>query len=101
MISRKWVVMAFIETIWWTFALPYLIWQQWGWIPAVGVLAWWLFGYWRVTFKAYLDFRRFTRAMRPGYIAPDVQQAVDNYEDQEIHKWIDDGGPDLPEFSGN
>jgi hypothetical protein len=119
--SKFWIVCAFIETIVWTALVPYLIWQQWGWIPAVILLAWWLLGYWRAWLTAVIKYhlvvrRQFQARMDeitdPAYYEEDpllqygtveplggvaededteVLPNLDDFDDQ-CHKWIDEGG---------
>jgi len=101
--SKFWITCAFIETIIWTILVPYLIWQQWGWIPAVILLAWWLLGYWRVWITGILRFRRIIRTQfrekldeitDPTYYDEDDTEELPNLDDfdDECHKWIDEGG---------
>lgn len=96
--NKFWMTCAFIEMVLWTVMVPYLIWQQWHWAPAVGLLGWWLFGYWRLTVVGLINYHRWRRALDeavdtmtdPDFYRDDekTEQEIDP-EDESIHNWID------------
>lgn len=80
---------AFIETVIWNIAAPYLVWQQWsGWL-AIALICWWLYFYWWPVCQYALELRR-TRKEAAKYPSLIVSEPEANFSEESGDETLDE-----------
>ena len=96
-----WRTAAAIEISVWVLVLPYLLYKQWGWIPAVALPAWWIFYCGCAYYANRKAENELIERLLEAPLYPEEEDVEDlsteqaphiDPDDDDIHRWIDGGG---------